>query len=918
MPTTPEVRNRTETSIGAGTTLTINFGANTAGDLCLIFIGLSDTAQTITTTESFTNLTNASATFHIIYKVLAGTEGTSTAVTVGSSTKGAAIAYTIKTGTHASGTAPVYSTVATGTSTSPNSGSLSPSGGSAKYLWISAFRQNGEEADDDTWCTAAPSTPGTFSNRIQTTSGTAGTAATNGSIASAEYAAETATVDPGAFTVAQSLAWRAYTVAIYPSPNTSVDAGLASGTGTAQTVVQNKNASAGLASGTGAAQWGGGNYASTIAADGASHHWRMGEPSGTTINDDIGALDGTYYNTPTLAATGLLTGDSDTAVTFTAASTEYADCPDTGLATGTGSRTIEAWVKTTSATVQPFFHYGTAAAGQWVSCRVAANGQAVVSLYGDDPAFGSAGQLSDGTRHYVAITYDGSSLRVYIDGAEASGSPQTKTLGTVLGGTAWIGTSGSDYFNGTIDEVSYTPSTLGASTISSHWSIGTGGGVTTGARASVGAMAPATSGTGTAPQPTVQVTSSGTMAPAGLAEGAGVAPQSAGQVRASAGVSPGAGTAPTPIVNRNALAGLSSGTGTAPQSAAQVRATAGLAAGQAEDDLDSVRIATFPAAASGTGTAPTWIVNRSALAGVASGTGTAPTWIANRNAVAGLGAGTGTAPQVLPHVAVMAPASAGTGTAPQPSVTTTGATNASAGLAAGTGAAENSAAHIRLPAGLAAGTGTAPASVGNPGVIAGLTSGTGTAQQARANPGTQAGLASGTGAAYGGVARIAAYLTAAASGTGTAPQPTVQTAGSTNAPAGLASGTGTSYQPSAYATRFAPAGTASGSGTAQSAVAAISAMLSAASGTGAANAATTWAQEGVSASAGLARGTGVAWPVKPGSTGGLAPGTQGIHQRPRGSSIHDRPKVTASGGAPGGTASNDRPRGAASYEKPRV
>lgn len=214
----PTVKSRTETPNSASTTITVNFSATaSAGDLVVAFIGLNDTAQTITTTESFTNLTNTNATFHIIYKILDGTEGTSTTVTVGSSTKSAVIAYTINRTTHDTGQAPQFSTVATGTSTAPNSGSLSPTGGAKDYLWISAFRQNGEEADDDTWTTAAPSTPGTFTNLTQTTTGTSGLPATNGSVASAEYTANTATVDPGAFTVAQSLAWRAYTVAVHPS-----------------------------------------------------------------------------------------------------------------------------------------------------------------------------------------------------------------------------------------------------------------------------------------------------------------------------------------------------------------------------------------------------------------------------------------------------------------------------------------------------------------------------------------------------------------------------------------------------------------------------------------------------------------------------------------------------------------------------
>jgi hypothetical protein len=209
----PTINARTETSLGAGTTLTINF-TQTTGDLVVIFLGLNDTAQSLSSVgDSFTNLTNTSATFHVLYKVLTGSEGGNMAVTVGSSTKGAAIAYNISANTFAS-IAPAISTVATGTSTAPNATSCAPTGGAKDYLWITAFRQNGEEADDDTWVTG---TPTNFGNLTQTTSGTASLASSNGSIASADYTTNASSLDAAAFTTAQSLAWRAYTVAIYPA-----------------------------------------------------------------------------------------------------------------------------------------------------------------------------------------------------------------------------------------------------------------------------------------------------------------------------------------------------------------------------------------------------------------------------------------------------------------------------------------------------------------------------------------------------------------------------------------------------------------------------------------------------------------------------------------------------------------------------
>lgn len=212
----PTVRARTETALTtAGTTITINFGTNNAGDLCIAFIAINDSGTfAITTAEGFTNLTNTTGAFHIIYKILAGTESTSTTITVSAATKAAVIAYTINAGTFLTTQAPEFAQAVTGTSTAPDSGSLSPTGGAKDYFWISAFRQNGEQADDDTWVTG---TPTNFSNLRQKTSGTVGNANLNCSIASAEYASYASSMDPAAFTVAQSLAWKAYTIAVHPA-----------------------------------------------------------------------------------------------------------------------------------------------------------------------------------------------------------------------------------------------------------------------------------------------------------------------------------------------------------------------------------------------------------------------------------------------------------------------------------------------------------------------------------------------------------------------------------------------------------------------------------------------------------------------------------------------------------------------------
>ena len=180
-----------------------------------------------------------------------------------------------------------------------------------------------------------------------------------------------------------------------------------------------------------------------------------------------------------------------------------------------------------------------------------------------------------------------------------------------------------------------------------------------------------------------------------------------------------------------------------------------------------------------------------------------------------------------------------------------------AGLATGTGSAQQALAAIGANAAVATGTGTSQAPVAALGVNAAAATGTGTAQAAVAALGVNAGLATGTGAAQ---------------------QPTVQTSGTTNAPATVATGTGTAQSPLAaiganaaaatgtgtaqapLAATGANAAAATGTGTAQGALAAIAVNAGLAAATGAAPNATVQTSGGINVNAGLAAATGTAQP----------------------------------------------------------
>src|SRR6185437_14186681 len=80
------------------------------------------------------------------------------------------------------------------------------------------------------------------------------------------------------------------------------------------------------------------SYSATVLADTPLVYCRMDDASGTVCTDSSGNNFGlAYNNSPTLGVAGLLTGDSDTCVTFASASSRYANATSTtNLPTGAG------------------------------------------------------------------------------------------------------------------------------------------------------------------------------------------------------------------------------------------------------------------------------------------------------------------------------------------------------------------------------------------------------------------------------------------------------------------------------------------------------------------------------------------------------------------------------------------------------
>jgi len=200
----------------AGTSHVVNLpGSLVVGEEIIVIMGKAQ-AVTINALTGWTELVdeNVANGAFVARHIVDGTEGATVTFTSSGSTKSASLAYRIS-GHGSASIAPQISTVATGTSNAPNPSSLSPTGGAKDYLWITFFVQAGEEADDDTWTNNAATN---YSGLVQVTSGTAGTAGTNCSVAASDRTNNAASEDavwPAASTD-QAIGWRAFTISIQP------------------------------------------------------------------------------------------------------------------------------------------------------------------------------------------------------------------------------------------------------------------------------------------------------------------------------------------------------------------------------------------------------------------------------------------------------------------------------------------------------------------------------------------------------------------------------------------------------------------------------------------------------------------------------------------------------------------------------
>jgi hypothetical protein len=233
-PTAPVIETTAETAVTtAGTSHAITLPASIAAtDLVLLIMDIGSTSATLNALTDWTEILDESAAngLKILWYSGAGVPSNPT-FTSSAATRSATIAYRISNADKA--VTPQIGTTATGTSVNPDPPSVTPTSGTSKpYRFIAFFGSAGEEADDDTWVTAAPSG---YTGLLQKACGTVGTNL-GGLIGAASRTNTSGSAEnPATFTMAVSAAWRAQTIIIHPiipaappiyiSPSANITAG---------------------------------------------------------------------------------------------------------------------------------------------------------------------------------------------------------------------------------------------------------------------------------------------------------------------------------------------------------------------------------------------------------------------------------------------------------------------------------------------------------------------------------------------------------------------------------------------------------------------------------------------------------------------------------------------------------------------
>src|SRR5260221_696760 len=203
-------------------------------------------------------------------------------------------------------------------------------------------------------------------------------------------------------------------------------------------------------------------------------YWRLGEASGTTAADTSGnARPGTYAGGVTYGVVGSVPGDPDTAVTLNGTTGQATASGISGLPSGNQAWTIRCAVKVAAypGASAFFWNFGANVAAQVANLYMTTTGGIVASQGGGgthDTAASAA--VSTNTWHLCHATWDGTTLRGYLDGTQfATATPGAMSIPASATVSLGAGLGASGFLGGSLDEAAILAGAFAAADVTADY-----------------------------------------------------------------------------------------------------------------------------------------------------------------------------------------------------------------------------------------------------------------------------------------------------------------------------------------------------------------------------------------------------------------------------------------------------------------
>jgi hypothetical protein len=216
-------------------------------------------------------------------------------------------------------------------------------------------------------------------------------------------------------------------------------------------------------------------YDQAVLADSPAAYWRFDEGSGSTATDSTGhGNSGNYQNGPTLGAAGLI-GGGNTAVSFDGVD-DRVFVPDSAGLSPTAAVTVEAWVNGSSFASSPGGYRTVANKGNsyWLRVDNVAGVQRARFFIRDAGVFFGATSsvaIATGSTYHLVGTYDGSTVRIYVNGVDQGPSTHTGAIDDTTTALV-ISTSSVSIWDGRLDEIAIYGQALSSTRVQAHYTKG--------------------------------------------------------------------------------------------------------------------------------------------------------------------------------------------------------------------------------------------------------------------------------------------------------------------------------------------------------------------------------------------------------------------------------------------------------------